>query len=326
MCEIELFFSSCEFPLTRFSPLAHPVNSAPRVCLFARGTGREARELLEQRGVSAKVIGLKKLAKKYAPYEMRRKLVASYDVFLVDASVAPSCIPLCGKIFYARRKMAVPVDLSGDVSAAIGAAANAATLLPTQGVCWNMRVARSSHSADQIADNVISAVNHAVAHHVAGGWRNIQSVHVKTDKSAALPIYAHVPEVGLEVEGASVPLVPAKRVDPSAADASGDEDELRQLALDAGIDWISSEGGEGDAGDQSAADGADAVADDVEDDEDNADDDDEEEEEADQDGDEQGEDDVDGADAAPPQRKRDRVAAAPVAPPPHKKTRAAKKR
>jgi len=51
-----------------------------------------------------KVIGVTKLKKKYKPYEAKRQLCNSYDIFLSDDRVIPILPKLIGKSFYEKKK------------------------------------------------------------------------------------------------------------------------------------------------------------------------------------------------------------------------------
>ena len=50
------------------------------------------------------VIGVSKLRDNYKPYEAKRKLCASYDMFLADDRVVPLLPRLLGKKFYETKK------------------------------------------------------------------------------------------------------------------------------------------------------------------------------------------------------------------------------
>lgn len=68
-------------------PLKHALyTNLGGVCLFVRNLKEEEREKLEAKpGMNeVKIISMKQLKEEHATYDQRRKLVASYDVFLVD--------------------------------------------------------------------------------------------------------------------------------------------------------------------------------------------------------------------------------------------------
>merc|ERR1711916_94343 len=73
---------------------------------------------------------------------------------------------------------------------------------------------------------------------MGGKWDNIRALHIKSEKSIALPIYSALPSKVLEV--GSVPEVPKTRVDPFAVDHEAENEELRKLAEEAELDISSS--------------------------------------------------------------------------------------
>ncbi len=58
------------------------------------------------------------------------------------------------------------------------------------GVCNAIRTARMDMSPEEMAENVSDVLEGVVAR--LGGWSSVQSVHVKTSDSAALPVYHSV--------------------------------------------------------------------------------------------------------------------------------------
>ncbi len=55
------------------------------------------------------------------------------------------------------------------------------------------RVARSSFSEQQCAENIVAALQQ-VATHIPKKWDNVQAVYLKTSDSVALPLYQVLPE------------------------------------------------------------------------------------------------------------------------------------
>ena len=86
---------------------------------------------------------------------------------------------------------------------------------PTTGTTWVMKVGNTDQEPKALAENIINAINAAVKSAVSGHWKNIRALHIKTETSISLPIYAAVPDVGLKIENSSVPVVPKTRVDPA---------------------------------------------------------------------------------------------------------------
>jgi len=155
-----------------------------------------AQKLAEAAGVS-KVIAVSKLKSKYEPHEAKRALANAFDLFLADARVVPSLARLLGKAFFRAKKQPVPVDLRGrDWETPVSEAVRATYFYRGGGSCVNIRVARSSFSAEQVAENVESALRALVpklAPGNGGRWGGVRSVLLKSASSAALPVYQSDP-------------------------------------------------------------------------------------------------------------------------------------
>lgn len=179
----------------------------------------------------AKVIGLSKLKTNFVPHEAKRRLCASYDLFLADERILPLLPPLLGKTFFKKKKHPIPVDLEGpkrDWAAAIRRATAATYLYLGDGACSAVRVGRSGQAAEAVAANAAAAAA-AVAALFSGkegqkdGWASIRALYLKTNASVALPIYTSLPlatraaaEGGEAAEAAPAPA----RKQPKAAVAA----------------------------------------------------------------------------------------------------------
>ena len=160
-------------------------------------------KLAEAAGVS-KVIALSKLKSKYEPHEAKRALANAFDLFLADARVLPSLARLLGKAFFRAKKQPVPVDLRGkDWKTPVSDAVRATYYFRGGGSCVNVRVARSSFTAAQVAENVEAALKNLVpklsSPGATGKWAGVRSVLLKSAASAALPVYQSEPR-GVEDE------------------------------------------------------------------------------------------------------------------------------
>ena len=101
--------------------------SDAEICLFTKDPQKEYKALLEENGVKVdkvwplslymlyphyiqrcdifkKVIGISKLKTDYKPYEAKRQLCASYDMFLTDERVITILPKLLGKTFFTKNK------------------------------------------------------------------------------------------------------------------------------------------------------------------------------------------------------------------------------
>ncbi|XP_008810054.2 ribosomal L1 domain-containing protein 1-like [Phoenix dactylifera] len=218
-------------------PLPHPLHdlASTSACLFLDDRDRSGRRrsssclttaaaaLDRARCLSlplSDAIPLSALAADYRPFEARRRLCDSHDLFFADRAVLPLLPRLLGKHFFKNKKLPLALDLYRPGWPEQLRACLHATLLHLRaGSCSVLKVGRLSMSRDQIVDNVMAATEGAMAH-VPKTWANVRSLHVKAVNSVALPIYQAVPELGLKIE-VPVPRVPQKK-DEMEKDAAED--------------------------------------------------------------------------------------------------------
>ncbi|KAI8929433.1 ribosomal protein L1p/L10e family-domain-containing protein [Entophlyctis helioformis] len=178
-------------------PLPHAILPAnAEVCLITKDPQREFKDLVASAGITrvSRVIGVSKLRSKFKPYEAKRKLCASYDVFIADERVLPLLPPLLGKTFFEKKKHPSPVNLTKkDVKAEIERVLNSTQLHLNKGACNALRVGLTTLTLSQNVDNIMEAVKAAVEK-LPGKWKNVQSINIKTSASIALPVYNSRPD------------------------------------------------------------------------------------------------------------------------------------
>mmetsp|Transcript_10054 Transcript_10054/g.29767 ORF Transcript_10054/g.29767 Transcript_10054/m.29767 type:complete len:196 (+) Transcript_10054:391-978(+) len=177
-------------------PLPHAWRSLDEteVCLIVKDPQRAVKDACAAEGVTAKVIGIDKLRKKYVPYEAKRQLRAGYDFFAADEAVTPLLPKLLGNGFYKSNKLPLPMRLGRKegLRDALQRAVGGAIVRPTFGTCSTVTVAATSMSPAAAAENVLAAVD-AVAALLPGKWGNVQALHLRCPNSVALPIYNSLP-------------------------------------------------------------------------------------------------------------------------------------
>lgn len=175
--------------------LPHPFVSldTAQICLITKDPQRTYKDKLAAAGLTAKVIGVSKLKKKYHPYEAKRELCAAHELFLADAAVLPILPPLLGKTFFKKRRLPTAVNLAKqDIRAELQRAACGTLFRHATGTSNSVQVGISSQPAEQLVENVVCAVESAMPR-VTGGWSNIMSLSLKTTNSIALPFYSEMP-------------------------------------------------------------------------------------------------------------------------------------
>jgi ribosome biogenesis protein UTP30 len=196
-----------------FLPLPHPIfplsdpTLAPSVFLIIDDRAPDsppASKFLEEAKECnlpvSEVIGLSTLRTDYRPFESRRKLCGSHDLFLADKKILPLLPRLLGKSFFQKKKNPLPVDFSR-----VGWKHQIKRILSStffyirSGTCCGIKVGRLSMEEEQVIDNVMAVIDKAVEK-IPKKWGNMRSLHLKSVDSVALPIYQAVPEIGLKIE------------------------------------------------------------------------------------------------------------------------------
>ncbi|XP_064789609.1 ribosomal L1 domain-containing protein 1-like [Oncorhynchus masou masou] len=182
-------------------PLPHGIRTdTDEVCLFTRDepnmtpdqTQRFYKKLLAERGVKnvTEVIPYKTLKTEYKPFEAKRRLLGNFDMFLSDDRVRRLLSSHIGKHFYERKKEPLSVNLrSKKLALDIQRTIQGTTIsISKKGCCCMARVAHSGMAADEIAENIDSAVSTIVTKLRVKGPL-IKIIHLKSQSSVALPIY-----------------------------------------------------------------------------------------------------------------------------------------
>ncbi|ORX87550.1 ribosomal protein L1 [Anaeromyces robustus] len=184
-------------------PLKYPIyNKNSDVCLITKDPQSEYKEMLKEQGITniSKVIGVTKLKKKYKPYEAKRQLCNSYDIFLADDRIIPILPKLIGKSFYDKKKQPVPIKLKkGILLKEITNVLNSTFYFVNSGGCSSIKIGLTNQTPQEIAENIMYSINYIVEK-VPGKWKNIQRLSIKTNKSIALPIYSSLPDEAKKIE------------------------------------------------------------------------------------------------------------------------------
>ncbi|KND92450.1 putative ribosome biogenesis protein C8F11.04 [Tolypocladium ophioglossoides CBS 100239] len=168
-----------------------------------------------------RVIDFSKLKAKYGQYEAQRKLFAEHDIFVADDRIINRLPKVLGKTFYkTTQKRPIPVvlqakrpkvdgkrakrqkkggedgdepavnaataaDMAKEIEKALGSAL--VSLAPTTNTA--VRIGYADWTPEQIAANVDAVVTALVEKWVPQKWRNVKSVYIKGQDTAALPIW-----------------------------------------------------------------------------------------------------------------------------------------
>ncbi|XP_062999058.1 ribosomal L1 domain-containing protein 1 [Elgaria multicarinata webbii] len=170
------------------------------VCLFtkdepgltAEQTENRYKKLLTQHGITniTEVISYKTLKTEYKPYEAKRRLLGRFSLFLSDDRVRRLLPSHLGKHFYKSKKAPLSVNLKAkDLTKEINKLTQG-TILPVtnKGCCYTVRIGHTGLEAWKISQNVVAAAK-VLAAKAPQVWKNVKILHLKTDKSVALPIF-----------------------------------------------------------------------------------------------------------------------------------------
>ncbi|KAJ2993792.1 hypothetical protein HDV02_002068 [Globomyces sp. JEL0801] len=87
-------------------PISHSLYKDADICLFTKDPQRTYKDMVAEANLPQikKVIGISKLKSKFKPYEAKRQLNDSYDLFLVDEPVVEFLPKALGKSFFNKKK------------------------------------------------------------------------------------------------------------------------------------------------------------------------------------------------------------------------------
>ncbi|XP_053699684.1 ribosomal L1 domain-containing protein 1 [Synchiropus splendidus] len=182
-------------------PLPHGQRpDTDEVCLFTRDepnmtaeqTQRFYKTLLEKKGVKyiTEVIPFKMLKTEYKPFEAKRRLLGNFNMFLSDDRIRRLLPSHIGRHFYERKKEPLSINLMGkslawDVQRLVQGTNLKVT---NKGCCCTAHVGNSGLTAEQLVENIESAVQTVMAKIKMTG-PVLKVIHLKSKKSVALPIY-----------------------------------------------------------------------------------------------------------------------------------------
>lgn len=182
--------------------------AATDACLIVKSERDQFKEMAatgELPRAIKKVLDPAKLRANYARFEARRKLVASFDVFLVDERIEGLVPGLLGREIFKKKKLPAPVCVTGPGAKENIERALARTYLRMKiGPTATVRAAKLSFPQQSIVDNVL-AVARAIANlQNVGKLRrgeekegapgsNLRALFVKAQGTLAMPFFQSLP-------------------------------------------------------------------------------------------------------------------------------------
>jgi len=225
-------------PITIKLPHSLHRDEDAKVCLFVKDPQRKVKDMVEEAGITTvdTVMGISKLRDRYKQYEDKRKLSNSFDLFLADDAIYPLLPRLLGKAFVKAKRQPIPVNFNTKggngskekLAKVIQTARDSTCYYPGWGACSNVRVGRTDFEQGELVQNIDTVVS-AMVEHIPKKWANVQSIHIKTHDSIALPIYNALPDAVMQIKDtkkqvkvqknkeASIKQEPAAKSKPAAA-------------------------------------------------------------------------------------------------------------
>ncbi|XP_047328434.1 putative ribosome biogenesis protein C8F11.04 isoform X2 [Impatiens glandulifera] len=235
-------------------PLPHSLrdsSAASEFCLIiddrdrskSRLTSEDAKKKVKAEDIPiSKVLKVSKLKTDYRPFEAKRKLCDSYDMFFADRRVIPLLPKMIGKQFYRKKKIPVPIDLTHkNWKEQIERVCSSALLYMRTGTCCVLKVGKSSMEKEEIVENVQAAID-GVAEIVPKKWKGVRSFHLKFSESLALPIYQVMPDMLLKIEGVKRVEEEASIKEGSVIEVANEGDKIEKLSAQKDSDKKKSKG------------------------------------------------------------------------------------
>jgi len=190
--------------------LPHPIVSEanmPEVCLIVKDVAKKERDyertvrkyaqLLKSHeldGIVKRVVPLKQLNLEFRPFEAKRALSTSYDLFLADKCLHEILFggSKLGKEFHKRRKMPIEIDVENckDLKQTVMDVLNSTVIRFTgKGAIIDVSAFLSSQSVEEALAN-IGAIRATLAKQLPGGEANVKAIYLKSTNAPAVPIYA----------------------------------------------------------------------------------------------------------------------------------------
>ncbi|XP_044272335.1 ribosomal L1 domain-containing protein 1-like [Tribolium madens] len=149
-------------------------------------------KLLRQKEVTCikKVMTFHEFRTEYETYELRKRLVELYDVFLVDGKISGKTVKKCGKIFYQKRKIPTSIKLQvTKLKEHIETTLKKTPLyLHTKGDSFVVQIGHSKMQLDELVENCFYVFN-GLEKDFYGGFGNVRSVNLYAHRGLTIPIY-----------------------------------------------------------------------------------------------------------------------------------------
>jgi len=169
------------------------------VCDLQRGrrkdyepTVEHYKELLDKHGCTRinEIIPMNRLKTEFDQFELKKKLIGSYDYFLVDGRISGHISHLLGKEFFKKRKLPTSIRMeSKDLKHEIDHALKKTNMcINSHGDSHIIQVGNTDMSESKILQNILAVCKYLHKNY-PGGWANIRALRLKGARTLSIPVY-----------------------------------------------------------------------------------------------------------------------------------------
>ncbi|KAL0139419.1 ribosomal protein L1p/L10e family-domain-containing protein [Mucor lusitanicus] len=169
-----------------------PYPESYEICYFTKDDEKKTEEKTKNTAIK-KVINLNTLKTVYKSYESKRKLAASYNLYVIDDRVAPLIPSLLGKAFQAKNKMPTKMKHSGDMKKNVENILHSTNVKLHNGLKTRVLIGNFGMSEKDVLSNYEAAVPEIVQI-AAHGWEQVQMLGLKCEGIPYLPTYTSLPK------------------------------------------------------------------------------------------------------------------------------------
>ncbi|KAL7333210.1 proteasome-interacting protein cic1 [Mucor circinelloides] len=169
-----------------------PYPDTYEVCYFTKDDEKKTEEKVKSTPIK-KVINLNSLKTVFKSYESKRKLAASYNLYVVDDRVAPLIPSLLGKAFQSKNRMPITMKHSGSLKKNVETILNSTSVKLHNGLKTRVLIGNFGMSEKDILKNYEAAIPEIVKI-AAHDWEQVQLLGIKCEGYPYLPTYTALPK------------------------------------------------------------------------------------------------------------------------------------
>ncbi|CEP09662.1 hypothetical protein [Parasitella parasitica] len=162
------------------------------VCYLTKDDEKKIEEKVKNSPIK-KVININSLKTIYKSYESKRKLAASYNLFVADDRVAPLIPSLLGKAFRNKSRIPVTMKHSGSLKNNIQNVINSTTVKLNNGLTSRILIGNFAMSEKNLLKNYEAAMPEIIEI-TAHEFDQVEMFGIQSENSPFLPIHTSLPK------------------------------------------------------------------------------------------------------------------------------------